>query len=45
MNFLSLLLTISLCSISAFTNGTLLPAYLCGPQNDGYPKSVGTLIP
>ena len=28
-----------------FTNGTLLPSYLCGDRNDGYPKSVGTLIP
>ena len=31
--------------IYGFTNGTLLPSYLCGVQGDGYPKSVGTLIP
>lgn len=31
--------------VTSFTNGTLLPAYLCGVQGDGYPKSVGTLIP
>ena len=31
--------------VNSFTNGTLLPSYLCGPQNDGYPKSVGALIP
>jgi hypothetical protein len=31
--------------VNCFTNGTLLPSYLCGQQNDGYPKSVGTLIP
>ena len=31
--------------VSSFTNGTLLPSYLCGEQGDGYPKSVGTLIP
>ena len=31
--------------VHSFTNGTLLPSYLCGPQGDGYPKSVGTLIP
>jgi hypothetical protein len=30
---------------AAFTNGTLLPAYLCGDAGDGYPKSAGTLIP
>jgi len=29
----------------AFTNGTLLPHYLCGAQGDGYPKAVSTLIP
>jgi hypothetical protein len=32
-------------NVFSFTNGTLLPSYLCGPQGDGYPKSVGTLIP
>ena len=31
--------------VKCFTNGTLLPSYLCGVQGDGYPKSVGTLIP
>jgi len=30
--------------VFAFTNGTLLPAYLCNDP-DGYPKSAGTLIP
>jgi len=29
----------------SFTNGTLLPGYLCGPPTDGLPKSVGTLLP
>jgi len=28
-----------------FSNGTLLPGYLCGPPTDGLPKSVGTLLP
>jgi hypothetical protein len=41
----ALLLTAAPFLVSAFTNGTLLPSYLCGPQGDGYPKSVGTLIP
>ncbi len=29
---------------TAFTNGTLLPSYLCGPPNDGYPKSLGGVL-
>lgn len=40
-----LILICSVLKVQSFTNGTLLPAYLCGLQNDGYPKSVGTLIP
>ena len=44
--FKLLSILLSFVNIStAFTNGTLLPSYLCGLQNDGYPKSVGTLIP
>jgi len=31
-------------TIHAFTNGTLLPSYICN-DIDGYPKSAGTLIP
>jgi hypothetical protein len=31
-------------SVRAFTNGTLLPSYLCNDP-DGYPKSAGTIIP
>jgi hypothetical protein len=31
-------------TVNAFTNGTLLPSYLCNDP-DGYPKSAGTLIP
>lgn len=30
---------------SAFTNGTLLPYYICGPPTDGLPKSLGTWLP
>ncbi|KAI8618828.1 hypothetical protein BC830DRAFT_1106803 [Chytriomyces sp. MP71] len=30
--------------VSAFTNGTLLPRYLCGPANDGMPKSLGGVL-
>ena len=29
--------------VSAFTNGTLLPNYLCG-ENDGSPKSLGLAV-
>jgi len=38
-------------SVSALTNGTLLPAYICGPTAldnvplDGYPKSLGGTLP
>ncbi|KIV99650.1 hypothetical protein, variant 2 [Verruconis gallopava] len=28
----------------AFTNGTLVPAYICNPVNDGMPKSFGQLL-
>ncbi|KAJ3075384.1 hypothetical protein HDU98_008338 [Podochytrium sp. JEL0797] len=28
----------------AFTNGTLLPPYLCGPPGDGMPKSLGGVL-
>jgi len=28
----------------AFTNGTLVPSYICNPQNDGLPKSFGQLL-
>lgn len=28
----------------AFSNGTLVPSYLCGPPNDGYPKSLGGVL-
>jgi len=31
--------------VYGFTNGTLLPQYLCGPANDGLPKSAAQLIP
>ncbi|KAI9363514.1 hypothetical protein DFJ73DRAFT_792887 [Zopfochytrium polystomum] len=30
--------------VAAFTNGTILPSYLCGPANDGLPKSLGGVI-
>lgn len=29
----------------AFTNGSLVPAYICNPQADGLPKSFGQLLP
>ncbi|KAJ1551338.1 hypothetical protein HK405_014699 [Cladochytrium tenue] len=30
--------------VAAFTNGTILPSYLCGPANDGLPKSLGGVL-
>jgi hypothetical protein len=41
---LSVLLFTSI-SVSCFTNGTLLPGYMCGPPNDGLPKSLGGVLP
>jgi hypothetical protein len=35
----------SFLSVSALTNGTLLPPYMCGPPGDGLPKSVGGVLP
>lgn len=32
-------------SVTAFTNGTLLPSYLCGPATDGFPKTLGGVLP
>lgn len=29
----------------AFTNGSLVPAYICDPVMDGLPKSFGELLP
>jgi hypothetical protein len=31
--------------VSAFTNGTLVPAYICNPVDDGMPKAFGQLLP
>jgi hypothetical protein len=28
----------------AFTNGSLVPSYICNPHNDGLPKSFGQLL-
>jgi len=39
------LLAVVIGIASGFTNGTLLPKYICGPSNDGLPKSAGALIP
>ena len=39
------ILLLSFIQIStAFSNGTLLPSYLCGPPNDGFPKSLGGVL-
>lgn len=45
MNIILLLLSSFVSSTYSFTNGTLLPHYLCGVLGDGYPKSVGELLP
>ncbi|KAI9347006.1 hypothetical protein BDR26DRAFT_855503 [Obelidium mucronatum] len=39
-SFLSSVLLLS-TSVAAFSNGTLLPGYLCGSVGDGMPKSLG----
>jgi len=31
--------------VTAFTNGTLVPAYICNPVDDGLPKSFAQLLP
>jgi len=31
--------------VAAFTNGTLVPAYICNPVDDGMPKAFGQLLP
>jgi hypothetical protein len=30
--------------VSAFTNGSIVPPYICNPQTDGLPKSFGQLL-
>jgi hypothetical protein len=41
----ALLVALGLADLSlAFTNGTLIPSYMCG-QNDGYPHALGQLLP
>jgi hypothetical protein len=41
----SLLALATVLPAHAFTNGTLIPAYICNPVPDGMPKSLGELIP
>jgi len=41
----SLLALATVLPAQAFTNGTLIPAYICNPKPDGMPKSLGELIP
>jgi hypothetical protein len=31
--------------VTAFTNGTLVPAYICNPVDDGMPKAFSELLP
>jgi hypothetical protein len=31
--------------VTAFTNGTLVPAYICNPVDDGLPKAFAQLLP
>jgi len=35
----------AVAQVAAFTNGTLVPAYICNPVDDGMPKSFGQLLP
>jgi hypothetical protein len=44
---LSLLLSAfaAVVQVAAFTNGTLVPAYICNPVDDGMPKAFAQLLP
>ena len=46
MQFSSVLVSALLAAVPAlaFTNGSLVPSYICGKANDGYPKSFGQLL-
>jgi hypothetical protein len=46
MQLLTIVLSalIAAVPISAFTNGSLIPAYICNPTPDGMPKSFGELL-
>ena len=44
MNILIYMLLFLPNIIYGFSNGTLLPHYLCGTPNDGYPKSLGGVL-
>ena len=43
--FCSIIILLLSRSVYSFTNGTLLPSFLCGEPNDGYPKSLGGVLP
>lgn len=46
MQFKAIIITaLTAASGMAFTNGSLVPAYICNPQADGLPKSFGQLLP
>jgi len=36
---------VAVSPVSAFTNGSLVPAYICDARPDGLPKSFGQLLP
>lgn len=45
MLLLTVLLTLgSAVTVSAFTNGSLVPAYICNPTPDGLPKNYGEVL-
>lgn len=40
----ALLALSSALTVSAFTNGSLVPAYMCNPTPDGLPKNYGQVL-
>lgn len=35
---------VAITPVSAFTNGALVPSYICNPQNDGLPKKFSDVL-
>jgi hypothetical protein len=40
-----ILAALSVGQVSAFTNGTLVPSYICNPNADGLPKAFAQVLP
>jgi hypothetical protein len=44
-SFITAAFLASITSVSAFTNGSLVPSYICNPNADGLPKAFAQLLP